>query len=104
MLVSSLITGTTLVSAFSLPRWRTFTFRMIFPGGMSSLSPCGLIPSNTLPTSIEIRLSTHLTSEIELIQTIRPDRLTTLLFTRLEFLQLKLRDLQRKEIDGYIVF
>ena len=34
---------------------------------------------------------------------IPPDRLTLLLKTRLEYLQLKLRDFQRKQVDGYIV-
>ena len=52
---------------------------------------------------IETCLTRYLTSEIDLIQSLPPARLTTLLITRLEFLQLKLRDLQRKEIAGYIV-
>ena len=52
---------------------------------------------------VETRLSRYLTSEIELLQSIPPDHLTTLLVTRLEYLQLRLRDLQRKEIAGYIV-
>ena len=52
---------------------------------------------------VEPRLTRYLTSEIELIQSILPARLTTLLITRLEYLQLRLRDFQRKEIAGYIV-
>ena len=52
---------------------------------------------------VETRLKNHLTSEIEQLQAIPPDCLTTLLLNRVEYLQLKLRDLQRKEIAGYIV-
>ena len=58
-------------------------------------------------TTTKRRISRHLlsslTSQLEQLRAIPPDCITTLLQQRMDFLQLKLRDLLRHEADGYVV-